>query len=157
MQGATQNKCPIDDKKYAVEKKYRINEELNIIENNKINDLIDIDKDEENFINNSNTYEENTLTNVHNANEENLFNETSDKDNESRRYYYDEYLKNADFSNYFKQGYLLPNDIIQMNNATILIKENYNPLGFNESLIGMNKNQKKNITVYLPISLFKDY
>ncbi|KAI4835750.1 hypothetical protein MKS88_004966 [Plasmodium brasilianum] len=157
VQGATQNKCPIDDKKYAVEKKYRINEELNIIENNKINDLIDIDKDEENFINNSNNYEENTLTNVHNANEENLFNETNDKDNESRRYYYDEYLKNADFSNYFKQGYLLPNDIIQMNNATILIKENYNPLGFNESLIGMNKNQKKNITVYLPISLFKDY
>ncbi|EAA22894.1 Arabidopsis thaliana BRAHMA ortholog, partial [Plasmodium yoelii yoelii] len=34
---------------------------------------------------------------------------------------------------------------------------NYNPIGFNESLIGMGKNDKKNITVYIPVNLFQDY
>lgn len=119
------------------------------LQNNKINNMIDIDKDEENFINNSDKYIEQNLTN--DDNDEKLFNDSY----ENKSHY--EFLKNADFTNYFRQGYQLPNDVISMNNETISVKENFNPLGFNESLLGMSKNEKKNITVYIPVNLFKEY
>ncbi|KYN93921.1 hypothetical protein PRSY57_1426300 [Plasmodium reichenowi] len=125
------------------------NYEKNFSQNNKINNLIDIDKDEENFINNSDKYMEQNLTN--DDNDEKLFNDSY----ENKSHY--EFLKNADFTNYFRQGYQLPNDVISMNNETISVKENFNPLGFNESLLGMGKNEKKNITVYIPVNLFKEY
>ncbi|SOV18970.1 conserved Plasmodium protein, unknown function [Plasmodium gaboni] len=125
------------------------NYEKNFSQNNKINNMIDIDKDEENFINNSDNYMEQNSTN--DDNDENLFNDSY----ENKSYY--EFLRNADFTNYFRQGYQLPNDIISMNNETISVKENFNPLGFNESLLGMGKNEQKNITVYIPVNLFKEY
>ncbi|KOB86646.1 hypothetical protein PFDG_02497 [Plasmodium falciparum Dd2] len=125
------------------------NYEKNFLQNNKINNMIDIDKDEENFINNSDKYIEQNLTN--DDNDEKLFNDSY----ENKSHY--EFLKNADFTNYFRQGYQLPNDVISMNNETISVKENFNPLGFNESLLGMSKNEKKNITVYIPVNLFKEY
>ncbi|CRG95772.1 conserved Plasmodium protein, unknown function [Plasmodium gallinaceum] len=124
-----------------------VDKEKDILKNNKINDLIDIDKDEESFINNSDNYKENSKD----ENDENLFNDTA---NDNSDY---EFLKNVEYNSYFKQGYQLPNNIISMNNSTVSIKENYNPLGLNESLIGMGRNEKKNITVYIPIYLFKDY
>ncbi|KNG77026.1 hypothetical protein PFMG_03280 [Plasmodium falciparum IGH-CR14] len=125
------------------------NDVQNFLQNNKINNMIDIDKDEENFINNSDKYIEQNLTN--DDNDEKLFNDSY----ENKSHY--EFLKNADFTNYFRQGYQLPNDVISMNNETISVKENFNPLGFNESLLGMSKNEKKNITVYIPVNLFKEY
>ncbi|CRH03884.1 conserved Plasmodium protein, unknown function [Plasmodium relictum] len=137
----------LNDEKKIIEEE-TLNKEKNALENNRIKDLIDIDKDEESFINNSDNYNE---ENSKSENDENLFNET---DTDKSDY---EFLKNVEYTNYFKQGYQLPNNIISMNNSTISIKENYNPLGFNESLIGMSKNEKKNITVHIPVYLFKDY
>ncbi|GAW82964.1 hypothetical protein, conserved [Plasmodium gonderi] len=133
-------------------------EEFKILDNhNKINDLIDIDKDEENFINNSENYNEKNEKNNSFQNDENFFNNTNNKTDKEEWKYYDEFLKNSNFSKYFKEGYQLPKDVINMNNEVISVKENYNPLGFNESLIGVSKNEKKNITAYIPVNLFKKY
>ncbi|CAI7722877.1 conserved Plasmodium protein, unknown function [Plasmodium vivax] len=120
----------------------------------KIKDLIDIEKTEEEFINSSEIFDEEKEEKGAPKNDENLFNDTNVGDMEECKYY-DEFLQSSKFSKYFKEGYQLPADVISMKGEVITVKENCNPLGINESLIGLSINEKKNITAYLPVDLFK--
>ncbi|GAB68442.1 hypothetical protein PCYB_133160 [Plasmodium cynomolgi strain B] len=120
----------------------------------RIKELIDIDKTEEEFINSEETCDEKKAEKCTLQNDETLFNDTNMKDMEECKYY-DEFLQSSKFTKYFKEGYQLPMDVISMNGEVITVKENYNPLGLNESLIGLSRNEKKNITAYLPVDLFK--
>ncbi|ETB59679.1 hypothetical protein YYC_03107 [Plasmodium yoelii 17X] len=163
------NNC-FSEKKEKVENYENISiEEVNKFGSNKISELIDVDKDEEKFINNSDYYnkemkEGNDTTSLSREEDEIYFNNTNDDvnhygkfGNKNYKNYYNELLKNSEYMNYFKEGYQLPSEAISMENTIVSIKENYNPIGFNESLIGMGKNDKKNITVYIPVNLFQDY
>ncbi|KJP89748.1 hypothetical protein AK88_00456 [Plasmodium fragile] len=130
-----------------------LNEAMN--SRDKIKDLIDIDKTEEEFINSADMGDEKKEEEKYmHDNDEKLFNDTNMKGMEEYKYY-DEFLQSSKFTKYFKEGYQLPTDVISMNGEVITVKENYNPLGFNESLIGLSRNEKKNITAYLPVDLFK--
>ncbi|ANQ10763.1 Uncharacterized protein PCOAH_00048720 [Plasmodium coatneyi] len=120
----------------------------------KIKDLIDIDKTEEEFINSAEACDEKKAEKYTPQNDEKLFNDTNRKDMEEGKYY-DEFLQSSKFTKYFKEGYQLPREVISMNGEVITVKENCNPLGLNESLIGLSKNEKKNVTAYLPVDLFK--
>ncbi|VTZ66520.1 conserved Plasmodium protein, unknown function [Plasmodium chabaudi chabaudi] len=165
------NNCSSEKKEEEEEENYEniSIDEINKFGNNKISELIDMDKDEEKFINNSDYYnkemkEENDTTSSSREEDEIYFNNTNDDvnhygkfGNKNYKNYYNELLKNSEYINYFKEGYQLPSEAISMENTIVSIKENYNPIGFNESLIGMGKNDKKNVTVYLPVNLFQDY
>ncbi|CAA9990353.1 conserved Plasmodium protein, unknown function [Plasmodium knowlesi strain H] len=120
----------------------------------KIKDLIDIEKTEEEFINSTEKCDEKKAEKYTLQNDENFFNDKNMKGMDECKYY-DEFLQSSKFTKYFKEGYQLPRDVISMNGEVITVKENYNPLGLNESLIGMSRNEKKNVTAYLPVDLFK--
>ncbi|EUD64372.1 hypothetical protein C922_05253 [Plasmodium inui San Antonio 1] len=156
VEGGVTNKLEPSGEESSQEKTSDDDAELNeALENpDRIKDLIDIDKTEDEFINSEETCDEKKAEEITHQNDEKLFNDTSRKDMEECKYY-DEFFQSSKFTKYFKEGYQLPTDVISMNGEVITVKENYNPLGVNESLIGLSRNDKKNITAYLPVDLFK--